>query len=106
MVRPSTSNVRSSAASLPGSAPSGTPVQSGAQLVPPSALTRYSYRTIAAPPLSAGASQLSVTRPLPGDALTPPGASGAETVVLSTARFMKSAAPFRAMSRMGFVPTV
>ena len=51
--RPVTVTVRSSPWSVPVSEPSGTSVQSGLQVLPPSSLTRYWY--LAAPPPEAGA---------------------------------------------------
>ena len=53
---------------------SGTAVQSGAHVVPPSALCRYSYRVCVR---SLTASQFSSTWPLPSSAASPVRASGA-----------------------------
>ena len=85
-----TVTVRSSPWSEPESEPSGTSVQSGAQLVPPSALTRYWYLVMAAPPSEAGAVQVRVASAVPAVAVSDAGAPGVVAVAALPLRIIRT----------------
>ena len=79
--RPVTVYDLSSLRSVPESEPSGTLVQSGLQVAPPSSLTRYWYPVTAEPPSKAGGVHLSVTCVSPAVAFRLAGAPGTVTGV-------------------------